>query len=85
MQLRMKKVTNVGVPKQLGLVFRVTLGWLLFKKHMGRFRIIELIFIVAGAGLSYFARQLMAGNALACLLFLNPISMSSIFPVFLLP
>ena len=53
--LRMSKVAYVGALRQLSLVFGVTLGWLLLKEEMGRFRIVGLVFIVLGAGLSYFA------------------------------
>ncbi|MFW2367381.1 MAG: hypothetical protein ACN4GW_13260 [Desulforhopalus sp.] len=52
----MSKVAWVGALKQLSLFFGVTLGWLLVKEHMGRYRIIGLVFIVFGAGPRYSAR-----------------------------
>lgn len=54
--LRMSKVAYVGALKQLSLFFGATLGWLLLKEHMGKYRIIGLVFIVFGAGFSYSAR-----------------------------
>lgn len=54
--LKMSKVAYVGALRQLSLVFGVTLGWLLLKEHLNRFRIGGLGLIVVGAGLSYFAK-----------------------------